>query len=725
MRPTTFVSAAALALALMATVAPPASAAPPVDTDVSPLELGSIVLQADTMTYDTDAQIVTANGNVEVYYGPRVLYADEVTYNEVTGVAVATGSVSLTDETGNVYFGDQITLSDEWRLGVVEGFRALIDKNARLAADEGIRKGEDRSELKDAVFSPCPVCEKSDGSDPLWQIRASKVVYDRKQKAVFYRNAVFEVKGIPVFYTPFFFHPDPETRRKTGFLIPTIGTSTELGTFVGTPFYLNLAPNYDATLTPVFYSNEAPLYRGEFRLRTRTGWFLADGSVTWPERDSEQLTPNEEPEVRNHIRLLGGFRINPTWHWGFIAAGTSDDTYLRRYEIEESSQLVNTIYATGIDGLNYARARAFYYQGLRARDDQGQIPIILPDAVFEYYLDEPILGGRTSVRGSFLGLTRTEGSDISRLSFGVGWERTLRTSGGHLFKLFGDARGDFYQTNDLQEGPIVPSSDEDREQIARVYPYVGLEWHYPLMRSFGARSLIFEPIGQVVFSPEGGNPEEIPNEDSLSFEFDDTNLFTPNKFPGLDLVEPGARFNVGLKSTLVGFGPGENSFLIGRTFRPKSQEVFEDDTGLESGSSDWVGRLILQPHPLWQFEHRFRIDDVELDYQRSEIGTRFGTRRTYVDVDYVNLAEELSDLGLGQREELYARGGVGLSENWSFYAAGRRDLEESDWIRTEASLLFLNPCAEFSVNFTRRYTQDRDVRPDNTVFFRIKLRNIG
>ena len=137
-----------------------------------------ILLKADEITYDSNARTVSAHGHVEISDEDRSLLADEVTYDEVRDVVSATGNVSLQDATGNVAYADHVELTQDLREGALQGFAALIGESGRLAATSAERHQGRITIANGAVFTPCNVCREEGGRQPLWQIRAARVVHD-------------------------------------------------------------------------------------------------------------------------------------------------------------------------------------------------------------------------------------------------------------------------------------------------------------------------------------------------------------------------------------------------------------------------------------------------------------------------------------------------------------------------------------------------------------------
>ncbi len=140
----------------------------------------------------------------------------------------AEGNVTLLEPGGETLFADKAELSGDLKNGTADQLRARLGDNVRLAASQGRLIEGTREELDHVVYSPCPICANS-SSPPLWQVTARKVVHDREAQEITYRDAFFEVYGVPVAYTPYFFHPDPTVERKTGFLAPSVGSNNKLG----------------------------------------------------------------------------------------------------------------------------------------------------------------------------------------------------------------------------------------------------------------------------------------------------------------------------------------------------------------------------------------------------------------------------------------------------------------------------------------------------------------
>ncbi len=677
-------------------------------------------LQADTLTYDRSNNLVIAEGNVEVAYGTRVLFADRLTYNQDTDIIKAEGNIAILEESGQVTFADSAELTGDLKEGVVENIQMLLEDDSKFAANRATRIRDRLSVLNKAVFSPCKVCE-DDKRPPLWQIKAYRVIHDQEIKEIRYQDAVFEVFGVPVGYFPYFSHPDPTVKRKSGFLTPSIGNSSDLGTLFEIPYYFALSDHYDATFTPLFTTDEGVLLQGEFRQKTRRGQYTVEGSITRADELNDLGVKTGETDIRGHIFASGKFRLSPKWTTKFALEQTTDDTFLERYDISEEDRLESRLNFTRVDDRNLLTLDSFAFRDLRFETQPGQTPIVVPLVDYNHVFDELVAGGQIKMNGNLLNFFRSDGTDVTRLSGTASWDRIETNKFGQVLNYFASVRSDGYFIKDFD----VQIDGENRDTIGRVLPQVGLDVRWPFARTAWSTFQTIEPIVQVIYAPVGGNPSEIPNEDSLSFEFDDTNLFSRNRFPGFDQYEDGSRINYGIRGSIHGSKLGFAEFLIGQSYRFVDNSTFAVGTGLDDKQSDFVGRVILSPNPHINIVNRFRFDRRDLSLDRNELQLSWQYWRLNGGITYTRLAEEATDESLIEREEVSLVAGVDVTRNWRLFGSYRRDLEANRNIRSDIGVQYEDECTLLQVTFRRDFTEDRDVSADSTVFFTIRLKNLG
>ena len=698
-----------------------------------PEESEPFVVSADELVVDDELNLVIARGNVQIAQAGRVLTADTVTYNPRNGIVTASGNVVAVEPSGEVIYSEYAELDSDLAEGFVEGIGLLFADESRLAAEGGIRRGE-ITEVDRAIYSPCELCEDDPDRAPLWQLRARRVIHDGENKDVIYRDTFLEFGGVPVLYSPYFRHPDPTVDRRSGLLIPNIGSTSDLGFFLRGEYYWAIAPNRDATFELMPTAKSGVKLGGEYRHRFDNGILFLDTSLNQSDRTELEngVEVVEQNALRGHIFADTEFHLDENWRVGADIERASDDTYLDQFEISGADVLTSEAYAEGFYGLNYAAAKSFVYQDLRRpRIDQ---PLILPDLAYNH-VSEPgslwggqwfaNLGALNIERQDLTGprITETEGVDTSRLSAETGWRTDFTTGWGLVTNFRTAVRGDFYLSDNLPD-PSDPTVTRDQVSEFRIFPRATLTTSYPLVNQEGTVQQLFEPIVAVTAAPDLGDVSNIPNNDSVDVEFDEINLFSDSRFPGIDRVEDGARVTYGLRLAVFGFGGGSTSIFGGQSFNFYGENPFPDGSGLEDRQSDLVGRITITPAPAFNLDYRFRFDPKSFDGRRQEVSLlagpdlfRFGANYTFVDA--------IAGTGTGEDvEEVTLRASSRFAENWAISALARRDLDASEMRKITLGLAYSDECFTFGIDFRRDFTEGAR-SPGDSVFLFISLRNLG
>lgn len=668
------------------------------------------LLQADVAEYNTTSRIWAARGHVEIDYGGRILLADSVSYNENTDVITADGHVSLMDTEGNVAFADHVVLTDKMRDGALTGFGALIGTHGRLVAASAKRTGGRYTEARHIAYTPCKICNKDGERTPVWQVRAFRVVHDEQTHRIKFNDATIALFGVPVLYTPFLTEPDPTVKHATGFLMPDIGNSTSNGYFVTLPYYWSISKSRDATIEPIFTTNGGDVLMGEYRERWDHGGMWLQGSAGFNPNGG---TNASHTQTYAHLFGSGRAKISDSWQFGYDAQLTSNATYLKRYDISQLDRLVTDVFFAGMQGRSRFSIAGYFFQGLRASDDNHTFPIALPLVEYTYIPEHKWAGGRFRFDINGVALSRDVGANNQRLTAEARWRLPIVTQNGQLWTFQLDGRGDLYHTD--TPAPLPTSG----HFIGRGLPYAALDWRWPFIATGNTgRSIVLEPIVQFVAQPYGGNPRGIPNEDSLNIEIEDNNIFSFDQVPGYDVVESGPRANIGMRAESR-FDSGYVEALVGQTFRLKPDPAFASGTGLSGRRSDLVGRFSIKFPPYIDLTNRIDVDEQTGNIRRNEVYLTGTYGRSSTRISYVQLSPTL---GLPGREEVNAQMDVNFYRNWQVFAAIRRDLKAEQTLDNEVGVGYEDECFGISLGYRRKYTADRDLPPSSSYILRLKLK---
>jgi LPS-assembly protein len=680
---------------------------------------------ADEADYDREKGLVVASGNVEIIYGNRTLIADRLSYDQRTDTVKATGNIILIEPSGEVYFSEYVELTDEMKNGVIEQIRVLLSDDSRLAGVGGRRIGGYRTEMSKAVFSPCEICREQPNRPPLWQIKAQEVVHDSNERTVSYRNAFLEMFGIPVAYTPYFSHPDPTVVRKTGLLVPQFGSTSSSGKFLQVPYFWAVSPDKDVTFDPIFTAEEYVLLSGEYRQRFDNGEFQISGGGVLAERQSGSIesAKQEGRELRGHILSKVRFDVDDTWRWGIDIERVSDRTYFERFPFFGGfgNALTSTAFVEGFRGRNYAAANTYLFQDLRTDETLLDEPVVLPMLDFNHVGVPNDFGGRWSLDANARVLFGNSRTDSHRISLKPGFSVPYYAEAGYVTTLKATVQTDlYYVRNDSSS-----SGRSGNDITGRFFPQGVADWRYPFFRQSGSVYQLIEPVLGIVVAPNGSNPDKIRNEESDIINFDETNLLSADRIPGLDRVESGHRTYYGFKAELHGERGGFTTMFVGQSYRPHADENLSNAFGLEKHFSDYVGRLDIVPNDKLDVRFRFRADKDDLTLLRSELGFNVKTGPLGFNGEYIFVDSKAGTSDGSDKEELRARISSDITDDWKVAASTVRDLEREESRSNRISLIYEDICFTFNATYSRSYTTVAEVGRSAQLFFRLTFKHLG
>ncbi|HUZ92216.1 MAG TPA: LPS assembly protein LptD, partial [Methylocella sp.] len=401
--------AAMLAGTFPAAAETPAGAA----TQKTPAETGKMFVEAAELRYDTDKNIVSAEGNARIYYKGKVLEADRVVYNRNTGRVYAEGHAKLTEADGTVMHAERFDLTDDFRDGFIESLRADTPPKpipsvpgvqtytggsppgtykTYFSAPRAERIAGDTTVFDKGTYTPCEACKDNPDKPPLWRVRAKRIIHKNDEKMIYYEDASLEFLGVPVAWVPFFSAPDPSVKRKSGILSPYLATSTFGGVGVGVPVFWALAPDYDLTITPTYYSQQGFFANAEWRQRLESGeYYIRATGISEQNHAVFPVSPygSGSESLRGSLESKGLFYIADEWKFGWQFTLLSDKWYLNDYNVPSQtlssyyfSETTSTVYLTGQGDRGYFDLRGYSFEGLSSHDIQAQQPVAHP--VWDY-----------------------------------------------------------------------------------------------------------------------------------------------------------------------------------------------------------------------------------------------------------------------------------------------------------------------------------------------------
>ncbi|MDO5693395.1 MAG: LPS-assembly protein LptD [Pseudomonadota bacterium] len=681
---------AAAVLALMAGGAL-AQASEPLQLQATPLLAEQVprsahsplIVEGDRITGRTDLETVV-EGDARLRQPGRVARADRLVYDATTDIATVTGDVRINAE------GDRYTAtSGQLQLDSMEGF--LLQPTYQFLATGAHGQAErldlldrDRARITQGTYTTC----RRDGPDwmPDWILRADRLHLDREDDEGLAEGAVLEFKGAPILPLPAMSFPLSE-RRKSGWLPPTIGLDSKSGLDLSVPYYWNIAPNRDATLTPAVMMRRGVELGAEFR-------YLEDnyqGSI------NASLMPNDR--LRQRQRWAYFTRHGGYYDTGIAGIGTlgvalnlnrvSDNDYWR--DFSRGGPVLTTRLLGSEGAVSWARgdfslaARALKWQTLQ----DVNAPIIPP------YDRLPQLVGRWA-RLNDRGFDYSVDADFTRFRSDRFWTRQPNADRGfmhaQLARPFTRSWG--FLTPKVQlhassyrfDAPLTTGATSAH----RVLPTLSLDGGLVFERDaryFGRDFLqTLEPRLMYVYTPYR-DQNHLPNYDSGAYDFNFATIWSENAFAGHDRIVDNNLVTSGLTTRLLDAETGAEAvrLAIAQRYRFSGQQVvLPGGTPTGRGLSDIMLGAAINWSPRWAFESVMQYNPDTQRSTRTTVHARYspGKFRT-VSAAYRHqrdLESEHLDVGwqwplgdlVGRRGELgttTSTSGGGCNGRW--YSVGR------------------------------------------------------
>lgn len=714
-----------------------------------------LLLNGDELTYDTSGNRVIAKGNVELYYNNYSVTADEVAYDQAANTLTAAGNVTIRDPNGQITHADRIELTDDFKEGFVESLSVVGADNNRIAARRAVRKDGNVTEFSDAKYTPC----KSDPSvPPIWCISAARIVHDQKAATISYQDAQFEFFGVPVVYLPFFEHADPSVKRRSGFLTPSVGSSSTLGYSVETPYYFALSESYDFLFNPEVLSKQGVLWQGQWRQRIANGEY--DLKFAAIEQDFATLPSSIANRQiydgwRGSLQSKGKFSLSSWWKFGWDVTVESDDTFRRFYKLDNIlvTDRINTAYLEGLSERNYLGIKFYQFGGLLLTDNSGSSSRVHPVIDHDYVFADPVLGGELGWKSNVLSLTREDAvknsltESYNHAKTELTWRRRLTDAIGITYTPMGNVRGDAYYL-DNSTNPQTSATIVD-ETVVRGVATAGLTVSYPWIANGPSASHTIEPIGQVLHTQARVSQRALPNEDSRSVVFDDTNLFEIQKFSGTDRIETGTRVNTGVQYTFQANSGGYARFLAGQHFQLSGENayanpgqitetvngaltsrfVFSPTSGLQNDRSDYVLGAYLAPNSVFRVMSQTRFDESDLGLRRQDLfgSVNYGPLSAAAVYTFA-AADPLLGVNTAQ-SDITGTIGLKLTDRWSVLGSMRYDLDAKSILTDSISVKYvdMSDCVVLTTTYQETFITNPalGLTNDRSVMFRLELKTLG
>jgi LPS-assembly protein len=666
----------------------------------------SSTITADKLETNIEDNSISAKGNVELINEGKKFYADELKYYKSRSEIEAIGRIKLNDEENNSFFAHEVTVSDDINTGEFYDAGLIFDNGSFVISPQITRENKNIFRLKKPTYGICPsklnfdqsyeeIVEQTFNKKQFLSIHASNVKINREKQGIYFYNAVAKVYGVPIFYFPYLKTRHPAFEETTGIKIPKLRHSSNYGYGVLFPYFIRISDTQNMTIAPLFYQERNSVLGLEYNksFKGKEDNFSFEGDITDDHKASNDFTDDEgDPRTRTqkgfddrwrgYGATKGAFNMGEKWNTYFNGKFVSDTKYLKDYYSNYTGHLQSNLNFERLAKNNILTLDTIHYREF----DESRNSTTEDTPNFVPMLNHSFRTGFFSNNTNFTTLYRESGLNYRRLSVDPTFELPQKFFGS-LFIFKTHLRTDVYSL----DGERVNDYDSFENRFT---PQAQLDWSMPFIKNYKKSSLIFEPVANVITSPNGDSDKDrIPNEDSLASELNDVNLFSTNRYSGYDRVEYGTRINYGLRSNYFHETVGDFGFFLGQGYRQNDEEN-TDIRGFTENVSDYVGMFSYSIDNHFDLYYRFRSDRTNWDEKNTEVTADLTLDRFSVNVNYTKYQpEQIGDL---KHKELRTGTTINLTRDLQLILSNTRDLLENQNIRKTYKLKYDGSCIEYS-----------------------------
>lgn len=677
--------------------------------DALPGPVGPAISVSEGVTIDGEGAFeLDDNGQlrmrerVTVRQGERSLSTDDLFVDTRQNVVKASGPLEYRDPDIVVRGSDGDFSGGEARVGKAEF--ELPRQPARGAAESLQLNREGQLRLEGVYYTTCP----PDRSD--WQIKARSVTIDTRARTGVARGARLEFLGVPIVHLPWLSFP-VGSARKTGFLFPSIGSSSRGGLQFAAPYYLNLAPNLDATFTPTGYSRRGFDLGGELRHLSRTSRSELSGNLL--------PSDNSYGRTRSRLRLENVTELPRDWRLTLDGENVSDAQYF-----EDFSQ--------GTDGSSIAflpRTAHLSYRddrlrlGVLARNfqtiDQALLPIDRPYTEFPRAYAQGVWRAPGALpltwgfQSELTGFQRSAG--VQGWRFDVAPRVDLDLSGAGYFLRPSVA----FEATGYRLRTTGPGADRSP---SRTLPIASLDGGLLFERTLGGRQgrvLTLEPRAMYLYVPYR-NQDALPVFDTGEPDLNWVELFRTNRYVGLDRVSDANQLSVGFTTRLFDAASGTRylAATLGQTLYFESPRVrLPDEPVARRNSSDVIAQLELKAFEDWNVDLGMQWNPDQRHSERSEVRLQYRPDPGRV----VNLGYRFQRERTEQADFSVA---WPVADQWRVYGRMLYSLNEKQAIETFAGFEYSSCCWGIRA-VAREYVSRRSGARDRGIYLQLELKGLS
>ena len=578
-----------------------------------------------------------------------------------------------------------------------------LDNEPRLKG-KSVEYNNEITEINKGIFTTC----KKTGKCPPWQLSAEKITHDKQKKIIEYKNAWLDLYDIPVVYFPKFFHPDPTVKRKSGFLIPSIQSSNK-NSFLNIPYFQVISDNKDFTFSPRLYNDDKILLQTEYRQANSKSFHLSDFS----------FFKESGADSKNHFFYKFNKKIDYlNFEDGDInlkIQKTSNDTYLRANKLKspiiDNKEFLESSINLDLYSEDFSlRSELTVYEDLN-KNHSDRYEFILPRIDISKKIEN-----KTKLDGNFLfksnNLIRNyetnifEKTNINELIFN---SNSKITNGGIVnnydFK-FKNINSDAQNSSSYKEN--------DNFYFSGLLQYNS---SLPLLKENDFSRKILKPKISIKLSPN--STKDIRND---YVRMDVNNIYNLDRLSSANTTEGGASITYGSDFTFFDKSKSRETFnfKVANNLRFEENKDLPVNNQIGQKTSDFFGEISYSPSKIFTTKYNASIKNNLSDISYENFSTEISINNFVTTFDYLNENNSKS-----KNSYLVSKTEYSFDDSNSIMFSTRKNKATDLTEYYNFIYQYKNDCLAASIEYNKDYYDDRDIKPEESIFFKLTIIPFG
>ena len=617
---------------------------------------------------------------------------------------ITTKKISVIDSKNNIYYFEnaKINLSNkeiagrELKIDFVDDYFGS-SKNDPLLKGRSATSNDKQTKIFKTVFSTCNTENKS---CPGWEIETEEFTHDKIKKTFNYKNSWIKLFGKEIFYLPFFSHPDPTIKRKSGFLPPTYANSSNYGNWINIPYFKAIDIDKDVTLKPRIYLDDKFIFQSEYRQAFENSNLITDFSYN-----------NDGKNTNSHFFAKNNGKFKNGDYYDFQYQSVSNDQYLKLHNLSNSSEIISNEslltskfhYKSQIDENTLLTNDIFVYEDL-SKKDSDRFQYVFPS--FNYnkkiVIDE-------SYNGNFYFNTSGYQKQYNTNNYQAVLTNDFLFNSNNFISTIG--LNSSYNIL-IKHDNSFTSTPEDEEDTSDLYQSFLFKSEYPLIKSTTNSTNYLKPIIAFKFSPN--NSKDISGKD-LRLSYD--NIFSFNRIGSSRNIEEGRSLSIGVEYSKSN---SENinifSFALANSLSDKKNNNLPVKSKLNQTRSDIVGKLSFSPSNNLDLNYNFSYDrDFEYsNYQSISTILNFDVLKS--EFNYMSQDNEI-----GNAETISNNTSIKLNDENILSFNTTKNLKTDFTEFYKLSYQYETDCLIASVEYNKKFYKDGSILPDKSLLFYLRF----